>query len=193
VPKTFILDGQKLNADGSASFLPRLWATRRVGYLLEEIRLHGESKELADEVRSLGLKYGIVTPYTAFLVTEKEREAIAAAAPAAQEALAAKKTTGAGAVRLARATQQFKDKDQASEVISEMIRYKEDRVFYFKDGFWVDSLYLEGSAVEEVRFDSTAYYDLVSRIPGIGKYLSVGRNVIVSFDGKNYKIIGESE
>jgi hypothetical protein len=78
-------------------------------------------------------------------------------------------------------------------VISERIRYKEDKVFYFRDGFWVDSLYLEGSAVEEVRFNSEAYFDLISRVPGIGKYLSVGQNVIISFAGKNYKIIGESE
>jgi Ca-activated chloride channel family protein len=191
--KTFTLDGQKVGSDGSYSFLPRLWATRRVGYLLEEVRLHGESKELADEVRSLGLRYGIVTPYTSFLVTEKEREIIAAAAPVAQEALTARKTTGAGAVKLAQATQQFKDKDQASEVISEKIRYKEDKVFYFRDGFWVDSLYLEGSAFEEVCFNSEAYYDLVGRVPGIGKYLSVGKNVIISFAGKNYKIIPESE
>ena len=192
-PKTFVLDNQKLGSDGSYSFLPRLWATRRVGYLLEEIRLHGESPELAAEVRSLGLKYGIITLYTSFLVTEKEREVIAAAAPAAQEALTARKTTGAGAVKLARATQQFKDKDQASEVISEKIRYKEDKVFYFRDGFWVDSLFQEGSDVEEVRFNADAYFELISRVPGIGKYLSIGQNVIISFAGKNYKILPDSE
>ena len=191
--KTFVLDNQKLGPDGSYSFLPRLWATRRVGYLLEEIRLHGESPELAAEVRSLGLKYGIITPYTSFLVTEKEREVIAAAAPAAQEALTARKTTGAGAVKLAKATQQFKDEDQASEVISEKIRYKEDKVFYFRDGFWVDSLFQEGSAVEEFRFNSDAYFELISGVPGIGKYLSIGQNVIISFAGKNYKILPESE
>jgi Ca-activated chloride channel family protein len=190
--RNFTMDGQTLASEASSGFLPRLWATRRVGYLLEQIRLHGESKELADEVRSLGLKYGIITPYTSFLVAEKEREVIAAAAPAAQEALTARKTTGAGAVQLARATQQFKDKDQAAEVASEKIRYKEDKVFYFREGFWVDSVYLEGSAVEEVPFNSQAYYDLVSRVAGIGKYLSIGRNVIISFAGKNYKIIGDS-
>src|SRR5206468_12487134 len=31
-------------------FIPRLWATRRIGWLLDEIRLHGDSKELKDEV-----------------------------------------------------------------------------------------------------------------------------------------------
>lgn len=53
-------------------FIPRLWATRRVGYLLDEIRLHGENKELKDEVTDLARKYNIVTPYTAYLILEDE-------------------------------------------------------------------------------------------------------------------------
>ncbi|TAK97477.1 MAG: VWA domain-containing protein, partial [Verrucomicrobia bacterium] len=53
-------------------FIPRLWATRRVGYLLDEIRLHGENAELRDEVTELARKYGIVTPYTAYLIIEDE-------------------------------------------------------------------------------------------------------------------------
>lgn len=53
-------------------FIPRLWATRRVGYLLDEIRLRGENVELKDEVTELARKYGIVTPYTAWLITEDE-------------------------------------------------------------------------------------------------------------------------
>jgi Ca-activated chloride channel family protein len=54
-------------------FIPRLWATRRVGYLLDEIRLRGESKELKDEIAELARQYGIVTPYTAFLIIEDEQ------------------------------------------------------------------------------------------------------------------------
>jgi Ca-activated chloride channel family protein len=53
-------------------FIPRLWATRRVGYLLDEIRLHGENSELRDEVTELARKYAIVTPYTAYLILEDE-------------------------------------------------------------------------------------------------------------------------
>ncbi|HEY5911887.1 MAG TPA: VIT domain-containing protein [Verrucomicrobiae bacterium] len=53
-------------------FIPRLWATRRVGYLLDEIRLHGENSELKDEATELARKYGIVTPYTAYLIVEDE-------------------------------------------------------------------------------------------------------------------------
>src|SRR6185369_6845534 len=54
-------------------FIPRLWATRRVGYLLDEIRLHGENGELRDEVSELARKYGIVTPYTAYMIVEDEQ------------------------------------------------------------------------------------------------------------------------
>ena len=53
-------------------FIPRLWATRRVGNLLDEMRLHGENKELKDEVTDLARQYGIVTPYTAYLILEDE-------------------------------------------------------------------------------------------------------------------------
>ena len=68
--KRFVLESRPLTGSDRFSFLPRLWATRRIGYLLEEIRLQGRTKELEDEIRRLGLKYGIVTPYTSFLVTE---------------------------------------------------------------------------------------------------------------------------
>jgi Ca-activated chloride channel homolog len=51
-------------------FLPRLWATRRVGWLMEQISSNGESRELRDEVVDLGTRYGIVTPYTSYLALE---------------------------------------------------------------------------------------------------------------------------
>lgn len=51
-------------------FLPALWAMRRVGYLMEQITLNGEAKEVRDEIVELGTKYNIVTPYTSYLVLE---------------------------------------------------------------------------------------------------------------------------
>ena len=39
----------------------------------DEIRLHGENAELRDEVTELARKYGIVTPYTAYLIVEDEQ------------------------------------------------------------------------------------------------------------------------
>ena len=53
-------------------FISRIWATRRVGYLLDEIRLRGESQELRQEVTELARQFGLVTPYTAYLILEDE-------------------------------------------------------------------------------------------------------------------------
>lgn len=53
-------------------FIPSLWAQRKIGYLLDQIRLSGESKELVDEVVGLAKKYGVVTPYTSYLLAPDE-------------------------------------------------------------------------------------------------------------------------
>src|SRR5436189_523455 len=58
--------------DSSSDYVARLWATRRVGFLLDEIRIHGETAELRDEATDLARRYGIVTPYTAYLIVEDE-------------------------------------------------------------------------------------------------------------------------
>jgi Ca-activated chloride channel family protein len=50
------------------SFVQDVWARRKVGYLLDQIRTNGEKKELVDEVVALAKKHGITTPYTSYLV-----------------------------------------------------------------------------------------------------------------------------
>jgi Ca-activated chloride channel family protein len=49
-------------------FVPRLWATRRVGELLDRVRVDGESPALVEEIRGLGFGYGLVTPYTTRII-----------------------------------------------------------------------------------------------------------------------------
>ncbi len=58
------------------SFLPRVWAMRKIGFLLDELRLHGQQQELKNEVIRLSKRYGILTPYTSYLVQEDERLAV---------------------------------------------------------------------------------------------------------------------
>ncbi|HKB38455.1 MAG TPA: VIT domain-containing protein, partial [Gemmataceae bacterium] len=53
-------------------FVEHLWARRKVGYLLDQIRATGENKELVSEVVNLAKKYGITTPYTSYLVVPDE-------------------------------------------------------------------------------------------------------------------------
>jgi Ca-activated chloride channel family protein len=54
-------------ADDKA-FVEDIWARRKVGYMLDQIRANGESKELKEEVIALAKKYGITTPYTSWLI-----------------------------------------------------------------------------------------------------------------------------
>ena len=56
--------------DDSNSFVAKLWATRRVGEIIDEIDLHGKNQELIDELVALATEHGILTPYTSFLADE---------------------------------------------------------------------------------------------------------------------------
>jgi Ca-activated chloride channel homolog len=50
------------------TFVEDLWARRKVGFMLDQIRERGESKELVEEVVRLAKRYGITTPYTSYLL-----------------------------------------------------------------------------------------------------------------------------
>jgi len=68
-----------LEADSDRAFIPRLWATRKVGQLLDWVRVEGESEALVAEIKALGLEYGIVTPYTTMLIQGQESGVASAA------------------------------------------------------------------------------------------------------------------
>src|SRR5262249_47430073 len=70
------------------AFVEDLWARRKVGYLLDQIRTNGEKKELVDEVVKLGKKHGITTPYTSYLVVPDNASPVANATPASGTVIA---------------------------------------------------------------------------------------------------------
>jgi len=55
-----------------ASYVPSIWAGRKIAYLIDQIRLHGESDEMVGEVVALSQEYGIQTPYTSWLVAPEQ-------------------------------------------------------------------------------------------------------------------------
>ncbi len=102
--RTYVYDDLSFQEQaGGQDFIARLWATRRIADLMNTIRINGESQELVDSVVSLSVRYGIITPYTSFLIEENDiltqqgREDALAAASADFDA-AANEVTGAGAV-----------------------------------------------------------------------------------------------
>ena len=55
------------DTSGGDRFVPRLWAQKKINYLMGQIQIYGEKQELVDQVIDLSLRYGILTPYTAFI------------------------------------------------------------------------------------------------------------------------------
>jgi len=96
-------------------FVPRLWATRRVGFLLDEIRLRGETNELRDEATEMARKYGIVTPYTAYLIVEDEERRNV---PAAARSLQGMRTDTAARDSAAKAWAGFKEKKEGDDGVA---------------------------------------------------------------------------
>ena len=196
--------------DGAA-FIPRLWAARKIGRLLTQIRIHGENAEWVDAVVDLSLRYGIITPYTSFLIEEPEltlsEQGRAEAADAMREQLA----TMPGAVSGAEAVDDAKLREAlgsseapvaagsyAAEGTQEQrtLRYVGDRTFLCTDERCTDTSYLPDSMTTvEVRFLSTTYDDLLKAHPEWAIIFSLApETTAVAQDGVAYHfVLGEPD
>lgn len=148
-----------------ADFLPRLWASRKVGYLLKRIVMEGESEELVQQIIELATRYGIATPYTSFLVEED-----LAGAPPANFNIAAQPVVAA------RSAQQL----AAAEAPQETGGVKEitGQVFLLIDGVWQESTYREGTETLGIQYLSDAYFQLLSELPEVAPILALGEEVV---------------
>ncbi len=265
------------------SYLPRLWAMRRIAHLTEVAQSNGETKEVVDEIIALSKKYGIISNYTSFLVTdpsENHRLAPVPSMPVAQPmalnsamlpsaqmgaavvpmrvrakavfhqaarevqiiddrpmALDSRSAAGAPsfakaglarphaslpslapsalsygagsggegagyssgpisgkfAVEKAKQLNSLKDSialDEEKKSKNENVKSVDDKTFYLHSGFWTDSSYdaNKSGKIQEITFGSKEYFDLLKTKPGISKYLAVGRQLILVFQGQCYKI-----
>ena len=161
-------------------YLPRLWATRRVGWLMEQVRTNGEQKELRDEIVDLGTRYGIVTPYTSYLaledgqvsqrfmgnvqpVTRRPAKDMsgsgslnmpkAAPSPDSQNApQGLSVVTGAAAVQRSKQAREQQDASFLKEELkSEALRRVEGKTFYLIDNVWTDSEFKADSGLPETK------------------------------------------
>ena len=204
------------------SFIPRLWAQRKVGYLLDEIRSNGEDNELKDEIIRLSKKYGIITPYTSFLVLpDSEVEAMPVAMREREHRAAfdrsssdLKMDVGKEAVTSSRGLSRMKsaqaaptpmaatkpqdalgstyygvdDRDADGKGRYGEVKYVDKKTFFLKNGFWTDSEYEPEMKVTKITYGSDEYFKLLSKNPELGKYLSLGKKVIICHKDKCYKI-----
>ena len=189
----FVYENMRFADSGGEEFIPRLWATRKIGYLLNEIRLHGEGRELIDEIVDLSVRYGIMTPYTSFLVEEEqdifthEGREEAAQEMWAQATAVPAPAAGAEAVQDAENREALRSAEKAADS-TEQIKYARDKVFVLRDGVWTDTTYDSSMETVQVGFGSDDYFALIAAQPEWGYYFSVGQEVIVVLDGTAYQV-----
>ncbi|MBI1800148.1 MAG: VWA domain-containing protein [Chloroflexi bacterium] len=202
-------------ASGGDEAIARIWATRKIGYLLNQIRLNGSQKELIDEVVALSVRYGIVTPYTSFLVNETERamseQGRSEIAAQQQKALATPAAVGGAA-----AVQQSQDTSRLSGAAAapsapttapiragtggassaeaiQVIKYVGDKTFVLNNGVWMDTAFdVKKMSTTKVAFQSADYYKVLDARPEWGRYFAVGARVIVVLGNTAYEVVDPS-
>jgi len=75
--KTFEYSLNFSERDEKFDFIPTLWASRAIGFMLDQIRLHEDNEELKKGIIELARTYGIITPYTSYLIIEDEAKRVA--------------------------------------------------------------------------------------------------------------------
>jgi len=189
-------------------FVARLWATRRVGDLLDDIRLQGENAELKNEVIALAKEFGLVTPYTSYLVQEEEqvtwreqrddrmrvmspagsgRRMEAPQAVVTPDLSVMQEASGAGAVQMSKSIRAMKSAEVAPEAESQnpgLVAIKGSILHRQSDGAWIDADYKAGAATIKLAFASEAYFTFLRAFPEAREFCKLGNKVIFKFHGK---------
>jgi Ca-activated chloride channel family protein len=179
-------------------FVARLWATQRVGYLSAEKRKNGGSREIDDEIRDLGDRFGIPTEFSSYLVVEpgmnrrqlgsgnvqlgqvvttgmsSTRTAAPAAAPfeAAKTASAQRSATNMSMADAAVSASAGASVQRAGNV-----------TLVLRDSVWTDVKYKTTGEMLRVKPYSDAYFKLLELQPDLREPFSVGDRVIVAGRG----------
>lgn len=207
VPQSFKYANVSFRASGGDDSIPRLWATRKIGYLLNEIRLRGEHREIVNEIVALAVRYGIVTPYTSFLIderkdvlTESGRAKIAAEptqvpAPvsgpsAVQQSIEQSQLRGANVAPAApTAAPKSGGAGTTTQTTSAPVQMVGNKTFLLRNNVWTDTQFDPSKmTTKKIEFGSEAYFTLVAHDPAIGKYLALGTRVIFVVNGVAYEI-----
>jgi len=203
-------------SDDTNGFVARLWATRRIGDLIDDLDLHGRNQELVDELVALSQKYGILTPYTSFLTDDT----VSLTTTSANNAFAARSTesqmvtvTGQAAVIQREQKAQFQNGALAAPAGQPLmaaagrggrggapaqpptVKQVGQKVFFKKQQTWQDSTVTAeqaSHAIHIVQF-SREYFDLAESHGGaMAQYLAFDQVVLVNLGSQTYRIEPEA-
>ncbi len=209
--QTFVYPDQTFQDAGGAAFIPRLWATRAVGQMLQDINLHGPDEELQQSIITLSKRYGIITPYTSFLIEEddilaqqrdgtiaetvvEEGQQVEVTRVVVEEVIvqeAVEMAADASEMKNMAAPlpvpRQLPGTDAAVAELS--VQTVGDKTFVYTQGVWADTAYdPDVHALQEVVFAGDDYFDLLVERPYLGQYFALGQAVLVVVDGQAFQV-----
>jgi Ca-activated chloride channel family protein len=187
-----------LRHHGGDPSVARMWASRRVGHLLDDARAKGPADLHKAAIRGLGRRFGIVTPHTSLLVLERADQRRYLGGMRRKPLL---QSTGGGlidrrtfthAVTTAELAARIKQLrrcrsgavDPFADLLGEnrlRMRRVGDRTFYrLDDGIWIEGDLLDRRPAEPrlIRFLSPEWSALAASDPLVTKTLALGRSVL---------------
>ncbi len=164
-------------------FLPRMWAARKIGYLLDEIRLKGENQELVDAVKKLAERFGIVTPYTSYFAAPPEATGVPPGlmlqTPGPHSGIF--DSSGRSAVHYSQALSALRE--DAKELVQSLMRSVRGISFHLdQDKIWKAEGYQQQPTLK-VRFGSEAYFALADSEAFRG-ILTLGPSVVFPLENQ---------
>jgi len=176
------------------SFIARLWATQRIGYLSAEKRRNGGSSEVDDEIKQLGEQYGIPTEFSSYLVVEPGMQprgdtrllnqvvvsGVAAAAPAPSNATKSFEAARASSAQRAAMSVSAVDEAIGLSKDDKSVRREGNRLFVLRDGVWTDTGLKDSKSRLKIRAYSPAYFKILDVLPELREPFALGDRVIVA-------------
>ena len=188
-------------------FIPRLWASRKIGELARAIQLNGHNPELEKEIRDTALRYGLLSEYTSYLVQEPDVMAQRSTARDAArrgnfapQASVAGAASGAAAVQRSRKSQMRREVRSQAELaaadelvlgdaITDGSRHVAGRLFRLGDGVWTDVAHSDTARVVEIDPYSQAYFDVLRRLPELEPYFGAFEKVVVAGQKVSIRVV----
>ncbi|MEO5825901.1 MAG: VIT domain-containing protein [Gemmatimonadales bacterium] len=202
----FQVAGHFVRHDNSNDYIAPLWASRRIGELSRQARIEGASDQLITQIRDLGLRYGILTEYTSYLVQEPgsndlalaPRDRMGNAVPVQARPVSAPAASGARAFESARSDAAMSGsstlaeaRDQAASKQANIAREVAPRAraemksggnhtFVLRKGVWTDVTHSDSMAVNTIAPYSAAWFAIAKARPALAEALAIGEPLVVA-------------
>ncbi len=194
---------------GEQEMVARMWAAKKVGFLVDEIRLNGHNQELVDAIVKIGTRFGILTEYTSFLAAEDtDLLAFGDNRLRAGVELQDRGRAEAGSAGVAQAFNTKKaQRDQSLDATANTwvgadgknvqldgVQCTNGFSLWNRNGRWVDANIPKDAVVEDVELFSDAFFALLDKNPWLNRIVARTGDVTCRVDTRyirfNQKIEG---